>query len=148
MLCLEYAINSLIRKRQTERQIREKIKQRFPDADFDSIIARLKELNYLNDQEFAEAYVRYRSSHSPRGNFLIKQELKKKGIRTEFIEKALKPYDQEQALKTLAEDRWKKIREGDMKKRREKLIRYLLSRGFSLSSIIQTVNSFAQKEDG
>src|SRR5690606_31089045 len=59
MKALEYAIRSLLRKRQTEKEIRERIQKRHPEANVEEVVTRLKELNYINDEEFSEACVRH-----------------------------------------------------------------------------------------
>lgn len=148
MNALEYAIYSLVHRRQTERQIREKIFKRFPEADPEPVIERLKELNYLNDEAFSEAWIRHRSLSSPRGKYLLEQELKRKGVSGGNREKALEAYDEQDFLKELALKKWEKLRGTDQKKKREKLMRFLLSRGFAIGNVIPLVNSFAPGEEG
>jgi len=176
MKALEYAIRSLLRKRQTEQEIRERIKKRHPDAKVDEVISRLKELNYINDEEFSEAWIRHRTLSSPKGKFKLEQELKQKGVSGKNREKALEEYDEKVVLEELAQKKWQqlnkntqgflleglkglqeelpshakeRVRERSEKERklREKLMRYLLSRGFAISSVLEVVKTVAQKEE-
>lgn len=144
---LQYAIRSLLHRRQSEHQIREKLAKRFPDADPEPVIERLKELNYLNDQVLSEAWVNYRSITSPRGKYVLQRELRQKGVEPGDQENALKSYDEVATLKRLAEQKWPKIAETNPSKRREKLMRFLVSRGFTISNVVKVVNSFAQQEE-
>jgi len=144
MKALEYAIRSLLRKRQTEKEIRERIQKRHPEANVEEVVTRLKELNYINDEEFSEAWVRHRSLTSPKGKFQLEQELRRKGVSSRNREKALEEYDEKQVLTDVALRKWNKLRETDQKKKREKLMRFLLSRGFAIGSVIEVVDSFAR----
>lgn len=146
MKALEYAIRSLLRKRQTEKEIRGRIQKRHPTAPVEEVISRLKELNYINDEAFSEAWIRHRSLSSPKGKFQLERELRQKGVSSENRGKALQEYDEGDVLQELALKKWEKLRETDMRKKREKLMRFLLSRGFAISSVIEIVNSFAQNE--
>lgn len=143
---LQYAIRSLLHRRQSEHQIREKLAKRFPDADPEPVIERLKELNYLNDQALSEAWVNYRSITSPRGKYALQRELQLKGVQRDDLEKALKDYDEMALLRELAAQKWPKISANNHYKKREKLMRFLVSRGFTISDVLQVVDSFAQQE--
>lgn len=144
---LQYAIRSLLHRRQSEQQIREKITKRFPEADPEPVIERLKELNYLNDQALSEAWVNHRLMTSPRGKYALQRELRGKGVTSSDQEKALKDYDEPAALKALALQKWSKIADQNIHKRREKLMRFLVSRGFTISDVVRVVNSFAREEE-
>lgn len=144
---LQYAIRSLLHRRQSEQQIREKLAKRFPDADPEPVIERLKELHYLDDQALSEAWVNYRSITSPRGKYALRRELKQKGVQGFDQEKALKDYDEAGVLRELALQKWSKIPDQNVHKKREKLMRFLVSRGFTISDVLQVVNSFAREEE-
>ena len=159
---LEFSIKSITRKRQTEARIREKLAKRFPQADADQVVARLKELNYLNDEEFSAAWINYRSLSSPRGKYALKQELKRNGIKEKDMAKALEEYEEHHVLKELAAKKWEQIQKKGSKNNssasmrgghfspfkgagvgwayRSKLQRFLLSRGFTISEVIEVVN--------
>ncbi|MGE3278778.1 MAG: regulatory protein RecX [Candidatus Altimarinota bacterium] len=163
MKALEYAIRSLLRKRQTEQEIRERIKKRHPDAKVEEVISRLKELNYINDAEFSEAWIRHRTLSSPKGKFKLEQELKLKGVSGTNRQKALEEYDEKAVLEEIAQKKWQQLTkhfaaEGQFplsrgsggegsRKTREKLMRYLLSRGFAISSVLEVVKTVAHSEE-
>lgn len=58
----------------------------------DRILKKLKQLNYLNDEEFARWWVgQRRNSRKPRGINLIRSELYQKGVSPNIIKKVLQP---------------------------------------------------------
>jgi regulatory protein len=144
---LQYGIKSLSHKRQTEAQIREKILNYYPTVDIEALIVRLKELNYINDKEFTSAWIHYRSITSPRGKYALQQELKKKGIASDDRAEALSHYDEEPDLRRIAEQKWAIIKDPTPKKRKQKLMRFLLSRGFTISKVLEVVNSVARTRE-
>ncbi|MDP2691189.1 MAG: regulatory protein RecX [bacterium] len=146
---IEFALKSLSIKRQTEHEMREKIRNRFPNADLDTVITRLKELDYLDDQSFASAFIRHRSLSSPRGSYALRQELKRKGVSEADMESALSHFEDEEeaVIESLARKKWAQIREANAFKKRQKLQRFLLSRGFAVSSVLEAVNSVANGQE-
>lgn len=143
MHALEYALGILSKRKYTEKEIRKKLEKRASENEIGQVIDRLKELQYLNDRDFAEAYLRYRSSNSPRGKWLLTREMKKKGLGKKDIEDALKDYDDREALKTLAKKQWEKLKEKPPFERKQKMFRFLTSRGFNMSDVIEVTNSLA-----
>lgn len=53
------------------------------------VIARLRDLGYVDDAKFAAWWVDQRQSHKPKGARLIAQELKAKGISDDFVKTLL-----------------------------------------------------------
>ncbi len=137
---LEYAIKSTSFKRQTEKQIREKLSKSFPDCDQDAIIDRLKELQYVDDQAYCEAWIHYRSLTSPRGKFVLKRELKMKGVPAHIIEGSLDLFVEDDILEAELQKKWGSLREQDLRKKKEKTMRYLLSRGFGIGDVMEKMN--------
>ena len=79
----------------SEAELRDALRRRYPDATPDTltlVLERLKELNYLNDTTFAKFWVENRSAFSPRGRNLLKQELMKKRVARDIIEKVIEEH--------------------------------------------------------
>src|SRR6202042_1280486 len=55
----------------------------------DAVIARLKELNYLSDERFAEDYTRVRKEHEKFGKRRVQQDLMQKGVTRELVASTL-----------------------------------------------------------
>jgi len=142
---LEFALKSVTAKRQTVKEMRERLQKRFPEADHDLIVERLQELEYLNDQAFSEAWIRHRSVSSPKGTYVLRQEMRRKGVQDHDMTEALEAFDEESVLNELAQRRWAKlVKEPNIYKRKEKLIRFLTARGFSMSNVLDVVNTLAE----
>jgi regulatory protein len=144
---LQFAIKSIMYKRQSVKEMRERLEERYPEADQEHIIVRLIELEYLDDQAFCEAYIRHRSLSAPRGKYLLKQELYKKGIQSDMISLCLESFEEVSVIYDLAHKKWEKLHRSPLKKRKTQLMRFLASRGFNISEVINTVNAIAQEPE-
>ncbi len=89
-----------------------------------------KNLGLINDRYFAERYVeRYQNK---KGKYLLKKDLKNKGIENEIIEEVLSDIETDRdTLLLLA----KKLKKGDTPKDKASLYRKLASRGYSYEDI-------------
>lgn len=81
----EYAVRALAARMRTERELRRLMNSRAaegPDGDraIDSVVARLKALNYLSDTRFAADYTRLRKENQKLGRRRVQQDLAAKGI--------------------------------------------------------------------
>lgn len=142
--CTETAIDILSRRNLSEAMMVEKLTQKkFSEEDIAHTMARLLEMNYLNDEAYIKGRVEYRQNVSGWGWMRIVQELKQQGLSRELIEQA--SYSLEEA-ETTEEDRafellerWlaRKVPDGvsevfeERQKVKDKALRYLLGRGFN-----------------
>ena len=99
------------------------------------IIKKLESYNFINDDAFAKAWISERRRIKNKPTQVIRFELKQKGIKEEIIKKYLdkdsaKDSDLESAKK-LAEKKMDFYRNLPEVKRREKVMGYLLRKGFS-----------------
>lgn len=112
----------------------------------DLITNKLKKLKFLNDLEFTKWYITSRARSRPRGNRLIVQELKSKGIDQDIIQALLTASTDEKKLAITALskkiDKWHNLSPFDLKK---KAYQYLASRGFDFETIKETVAFLAKK---
>ncbi len=124
-------------------------KRRFSRETITAVVNYLSELNYINDSEFACAWVRNRVSTKPMGIFLLKQELKEKGISNEVIEGAIeavgKGYDEYRIAKGLFLSRSRIYSHLDRTTSRRRIYGYLKRRGFS-SEVISKLMVGSEKE--
>ncbi len=124
-----------ITKRLRQKKIAENI--------IDEIIKELFEYKYLNDEEFAEAYINDRINFNPRGNFLIKKELKEKGVAENIIDEKIKkllPAKKEFELAKKTTEKKLEYLNKDLEKNKvyQKIGAYLQSKGYS-SCVIREV---------
>ena len=107
------------------------------------IIRELEELGYLNDQRFAEIFVRSKFKHNNWGEVKIRVALSQKKIDKEIIAKALKQIDNEDnkdKLLELAQIKFSKLKDEDIWKRKQKTAAFLISKGFKSSEVFETLN--------
>ena len=144
---LEYAVKSLASKMKSERDLRQRMRDRAEPGEagveaMDGVIAKLKELGYLSDERFAADYTRMRQENEKFGKRRVQQGLMQKGIDAPLVNETLgKAYDDldevELARAYIARKRMKKP-EGDREKKQKetaKAMRRLIAAGFSTKSI-------------
>lgn len=136
------ALSLLSRRNHSKQELKYKLKNRgFSFAKIDEVLQELIEDGYLNDEKFAEEWIRNRIEKKPRGKALIKAELLEKNVDREIIDNKLDNLLSSEKAKEMAEllaNKWlKKKREKD-DKTKEKLYRYLKNKGFS-SEIINEI---------
>ncbi|CAN5829438.1 hypothetical protein BH23DEI1_BH23DEI1_05040 [soil metagenome] len=84
----DYALLLLGRRSCTAAEMRVRLERRsLPEADADRVVARLQELDLLNDRAFARAYVRSRTAG--RGRLGLARELRRKGVAEDVVDDAL-----------------------------------------------------------
>ncbi|PLR83645.1 recombination regulator RecX [Bacillus canaveralius] len=146
------AINYLARRMRSEGEVREYlITKEVETPVITEVISKLYKNQFLNDAEFAAAFVRTQINTTDKGPLQIKRELKEKKIDSTVAEDALKDYSFDEQVET-AEQLCRKYTE---KNKREsfrslklKVEQQLIRKGFSFD-IIQLVlaNSPEQEDD-
>jgi len=110
----------------------------------DVIVLHLMQHNFLNEERFAKSYVRGKFNIKKYGRIKITQGLKQKNISTNLIKIALKEIEEEAYLETLAQLAEKKmglLKEPNKYKKKQKLIRFLMQKGYESHLIYDLVNS-------
>lgn len=127
------------RKMHTTFEIRQKLLKKYPDNEdiIKTIIKECEEVHLINDKHYAEEFVCSRLSLKPKGRKMLAFELKKKGISNDIIEEVLAKItdeDEEKNAEKIAVQKLKILSgEKNMQKKREKIFRFLVSRGFDFS---------------
>ena len=135
------ALDYLAHKPRTETEVRRKLKQRdVPAFVIDDVVARLYELEYLDDEAYAHDYARNRFSSKKYGPVRIRRELEERGIDRHLADEAVDTLFAEEnataAAWSHAEKRWPRLAgEDDPRRRRQKMYRYLRRRGFTSDTI-------------
>ncbi len=126
------AINFLSFRPRSEFEIRQYLKKKKVD-DVEGIIEKLRQLGQVNDEEFAKWWIEQRNTFRPKGKRALEMELRRKGIKT----KVEVGNEEELAMKAIK-------RKLPMPK--EKVFRFLASRGFSFDTIENIVEKLGLKE--
>lgn len=144
------ALNYLAHKPRTKTEVRRKLRRNdVPAVVIDQVIDRMVELGYLDDQSYAQEYVRRRFASKGYGPIRIRSELKKRGIDRHLAETAIEEefaeVDVVEAAREAAEKRWARLSgEEDPRKRRDKLYRHLKRRGYTYDTIRIVIEEIAE----
>lgn len=100
-------------------------------------MAELLRTGLLDDARYARVYAEYRLKTAPRGKMLLTQELKQKGVAPETIAETLADFCEEELIDEVARRKAASLPPAlSPEKRREKLFRFLASRGFAVGTIM------------
>jgi regulatory protein len=117
------------------------------DHQKQTIIVRLIEHNFLNEERFASVFTISKFHQKKWGKIRIKNELKARKIAGFLIQKSIKeiPDDEyQEAFEVLAEKQWQNINENNPLKKRKKFCDYLLRNGWESELIYQKVKELEQ----
>ncbi|WP_111637822.1 recombination regulator RecX [Marinomonas shanghaiensis] len=137
----DQALSLLSHREHSKKELISKLKTRgHEEEDIRATIERLEEMNYLNDERFAEIFVRSRLS-KPLGASRISQELMQKGISSELAKSTIANADVDwfALAKQLKERKFGNEISEDFKEK-AKQSRYLQYRGFNFEQIKYAVS--------
>lgn len=144
-LLMDYALRALSRRAHTVHEMKDKLKKR-PHYTLEysqKIIARLCELNLLNDEDYVQRAVENAASFRHQGLYKVANRLKRKGIPFEQVERKWKGMDlcersiAKEALKKLD----KRLERAPKEKHYQKRAQFLAARGFSPAVIFELAKS-------
>ncbi len=118
----------------------------------ESVLLDLKKDGYLDDNNFADAFVRERLAKRKSGQNKIRAELIKRGINQKSIDVALTKIDNtsfEQTAINLVDKKLKSLKqkESDIRKIKQKISSFLFSKGFETDIIFKVINQLKLDED-
>lgn len=131
----EKALRLLSVRSRSRKELADRLKQaKFSPAAVESALGEMERLGFLDDSEFARAWGRNRTATRPEGAFMLRQELRHKGVTEEDIEKGLQAAFQEssepEVARELAVRRKKVLISLSEEKAKKRLQDFLLRRGF------------------
>jgi regulatory protein len=136
----------LARRAYSVAEMRRALEKKYPDSSqVPKVIARLRELHYLDDKKFAEHYASSLARNRAYGRYRIRRELKAKLVDYRQIEPALQQAFGETSERELLEQALaKKLRTLRLpltRPRFHSLCQSLLRRGFNSGDIIKAVRA-------
>ena len=141
--CFSYALKILNRGAQTEKKMCDRLIKRGYDAEVaNSTLVKLKELKLIDDFKYARDYIAYRSRSTPLGSRYLKFKLIQRGILPQIVEDSLSDLssdsEYENAL-SVARKKLSLLSRYDAVKQKEKIYRFLASRGFNQDVIYKVL---------
>ena len=111
------------------------------ESDKSFVVDFLQDEGYINDERYCRSYVKSKLNLKKWGVNKIKLSLIAKGVDRDIIDEVISEIDQDsykEELVNLLKNR--KINESDPYKRKAKLIRYAVGKGYSYSLVMEIVN--------
>ncbi|PLR95393.1 recombination regulator RecX [Bacillus sp. T33-2] len=138
------AVQYLARRMRSESEVRDYLQKKEVAAPvIEEAIHRLYEQKFLNDKEFAHAFVRTQMNTTDKGSQLIKAELKEKGIAGSIIDDSIKEYPEEMQLEKavqLCSKYAAKNSRDSTRVLKQKLEQMLVRKGYSFGLIQAALN--------
>jgi len=136
---LSHAVRLLSARPYSERKLREKLANKFPRDEIDHAIRRLCAERLLDDQRYAEDFVRVRVATRPRSGFVLVRELMQRGIARgmaqDVVNRLVPAESHENLARELVSRKRAMYRGLDEPTRRRRLTAFLARRGFSYEVI-------------
>ena len=146
---LNYAFDILARRLHSKVELSNKLKKKFWNCDSEDIIEECVRLNLLDDEYFAKCYIDELKSRG-KGRYQIISSLKQKGIAQDLIDELKEDIgnvdDEKERAEEAARKKMRLLSKQPVIKQKEKLIRHLLSKGFSYETVFSVVDSVLSKE--
>jgi regulatory protein len=148
-VCLNASLGFLAFRPRSEAEMRERLRKKgFGEGEIEKTIAHLKKINLLDDAAFAAYWKENRAEHRPRGQRLLKAELRQKGLEREVIEVAVEDVDDAAGAYRAAQRKARSLRGVDYLEFRSKLGRFLQRRGFDFAISQRTVKQLWEEKNG
>lgn len=157
----EAAYSLLAYRARTRVELQRRLRRKgFPDDVIETCVASLIDKGYVDDEAFAESFVRDRVRLRPRGPRRLVQELRAKGVdpavAEPVVEEVFEAEDvSEVELARAAATKWARSHLGTeapqgaaRRKSRERLYRYLARRGFAGDAVRTAMNEVFDDADG
>lgn len=146
------AIRFLARRMRSELEVRDHLEEKEVDAPIiQEVIHKLYANQFLNDGDFANAFVRTQINTTDKGPELIIRELRDKGINEAIIERVLSQFSEENQLEKaqkMAEKLFQKNARDSIRIQRQKVEQLLLRKGYPFAVIAIAVETAQGKNDG
>ena len=148
----DYAVGVLARKMRTVRDLRRLMKPRAEEGEageraMDAVVARLKELKYLSDTQFAADYTRLRKDNEKFGRRRVQQDLMQKGVHKDLVATTLATAYEDVdeaglARQYIARKRMKQPSGPNAQKETVRMMNRLLRAGFSPTAIYKVLREW------
>ncbi|MBS4220149.1 recombination regulator RecX [Bacillus sp. FJAT-49711] len=148
---LNAAINFLSYRMRSEEEIRQHLKKKeWEDPVIQAVLLTLVDRNYVDDLEFAAAYVRTQVNGGKKGPLNIRQELRQKGIKDSFIEQSMDEYSSEKQIEHAIQLGDKIARQNNNLSEtflKQKIEQFLLTKGFPFNIISIAIDEIDYEKD-
>jgi regulatory protein len=131
-------------------ELRTRLLEKADAEAVEQVLARLAELGYINDQEYARSFANSRLSYKPLGRVRLRQDLQRKQLSNQVVEQALEnayaEHSEEDLIDRAIEKRLRLKGAPATREEAKKLFDYLLRRGFSYDLVMRKVRAAGQTD--
>jgi regulatory protein len=147
--CLDAALVFLGYRPRSEAETRLRLqKHGYSEEVIEKVIEKLKQMELVNDAVFARYWQENRTDFKPRGQRLIKSELRRKGVDSETINETVEAGDEIENARRAAEGKARSLQITEYRIFRQKLGSYLQRRGFEYGVINRVVKEVWEQRTG
>jgi regulatory protein len=147
------ALSFLARRFHSEKELLIKLKQKsYEERLIKLVLNELKEKSFIDDQVFTNHFIEEKLKRKRWGKNKIRAALFNKGVSASIIDEVFQYFDSEVdqnlAALELAKKKYENLkkREADNRKLKQKLISFLLSRGFEYEVSVEAVNKIIKQD--
>lgn len=142
----EYALGYISRYVCTEKKITQKLYDKgYGKVVVEYTVEKLKSYNYIDDREFAVQYVTV--NRGVKGARRLRDELRQRGVASEFIEEALKDVSTEEDDAYALAEKHSRGKDLSDEKYVARLLRFLSYRGYGQDVIARCLSRLRQREE-
>jgi len=145
------AVNYLSYQLRTEKEIKEYLyKKEYHRDAVDLTLQRLRDLNYLDDESYAQSFINTQLRMSANGPKIIEQKMIQKGVPNNIIQDKLAEIDQDILLENAIDFAKKQVRKqkrASFQQMLTKLRQSLYQKGFNKEIIEETIESLDLEPD-
>ena len=147
------ALSFLARRFHSERELLIKLKSKsYEERLIKLVLSELKEKSFIDDRIFANHFVEEKLNKKRWGKNKVRSALFNKGVSASIIDEAINLFnsveDQNEAALELVKKKYEnlKSREDDLRKLKQKLVSFLLGRGFDYEVSSSAVNKIIKQD--
>ncbi len=149
MNCKDYAVKILSIKDRTEKELRDKLKEKnYPADEIDGAIEAMKGYGYIDDARYAARFAADGFNLRGHGPARIKADLIKKGVSRDTVDSVLEQ-NQTDPREKIGEVLRGRFGSADLSspKERNRIVGYFARRGYSYRDLIGAINDVCAFED-
>ncbi len=152
-LAKDYALDFLGSRARSETEVRDRLRARkIRGVYIDKAIEGLKRTGLIDDSTYASRCCHDLLDRKPMGPYLLRQELKKRGIPDDLAEKTIEAYFADNDISAVALRALRKkarfLNIPDERERKKKIYDFLMRRGFGYEEIGETLSLLERETDG
>ena len=142
------ALRYLSYRPRSEYELREYLLRKdYTDEVVEGVVIRLSEAKFLDDEAFAQSWVRSRQASKPRSKRALSVELAKKRVPKDIIDSVLADVDSTDELLALSQVAAKKLKLTRYSNDKKKLTQYLMGQGYKYSDVRRVLEELATHDD-